>query len=95
MKYLLLALFLIFIVACSPQETKPIKEMTPELCESSGGNWNECGSLCAGWPPGSACPAVCNPQCDCGGIKGYNCPEGYKCKLWGGIADEIGVCIPN
>lgn len=69
------------------------EEMSKELCERYGGHWNECGSACAGEPPGTVCIAVCVPQCECGGSAGWSCPPGYYCKLSG--RDEVGVCKPS
>ena len=66
--------------------------MTKLQCIDAGGNWNDCGSPCAG-TDAEFCIQVCSPQCECGGIAGFNCPNGYKCRLTGKIADELGVCI--
>lgn|GEM_PF-1713702 len=72
----------------------PPRVMTKQLCEAAGGHWNECGSLCTGEPPGTACAQVCVAQCECSGIAGFSCPSGYYCKLSGEVADELGVCKP-
>lgn len=95
---LLIILSMILIAGCTTstqQQTTTtigVQQMTPELCKQAGGNWNECGSPCAG--TGSEfCIQVCQAQCECGGIAGFNCPVGYTCRLSGKIADEIGVCI--
>ena len=61
-------------------------------CTQSKGNWNDCGSPCAG-TNAKFCIEVCSPQCECGGIVGFKCPSGYKCRLSGKIADELGVCV--
>ncbi|MBI2541796.1 hypothetical protein HYV80_03755 [Candidatus Woesearchaeota archaeon] len=61
-------------------------------CAKSGGSWNDCGSPCIG-TGADICIQVCSPQCECSGIAGFNCPDGYKCRLTGRIADEMGVCI--
>ena len=63
-----------------------------EQCQEAGGNWNECGSPCAG-TGSDFCIEVCRAQCECGGIAGFACPKNFKCKLSGKIADEIGVCV--
>lgn len=63
-----------------------------ELCETSGGHWNECGSPCIGQPPDTACAAVCVAQCECGGIEDYTCPLGYECTLPADITGGLGVC---
>src|SRR3989338_7400742 len=66
--------------------------ITKQQCNGSGGYWNECGSPCAG-TDAEMCIQVCQVQCECGGIAGFSCPKGYKCRLTGKIADERGVCI--
>jgi len=66
--------------------------MTKIKCANAGGNWNDCGSPCAG-TGAEFCIQVCSPQCECGGIAGFKCPEGYTCRLSGKIADELGVCL--
>lgn len=66
--------------------------ITKLQCTNAGGNWNDCGSPCAG-TDAEFCIQVCSPQCECGGIAGFNCSSGYKCRLTGKIADELGVCI--
>jgi len=102
--FMLLTMGIMLLIGCSfeplkdktqqnisdvPAETKL---MTQELCESSQGHWNECGSPCAG-TDAEMCVAMCEQQCECGGIAGFGCPQGYKCRLTGKIADEMGVCI--
>lgn len=69
-------------------------KMTPALCEANGGSWNECGSPCAG-TNADMCIQMCAAQCECGGIAGFGCPEGYSCRLSGAVADEIGACVPD
>ncbi len=69
-----------------------IETITPEICEEAGGSWNECGSPCAG-TNAEVCIQMCSAQCECGGIAGFTCPDGYKCRLSGKVADEIGVCV--
>ena len=103
-KILVVLMFLVFITACQEQilEDKPkskkyinnlsIVQITPEICEKYGGEWDECGSPCAG-TNAEICIQMCQAQCECGGIAGFKCPQGYKCKLSGKIADEIGVCV--
>jgi len=63
-------------------------------CEQAGGHWNECGSPCAG-TDADFCIEMCQVQCECGGIAGFACPDGYECRLSGEIVDEMGVCIEN
>jgi hypothetical protein len=67
-------------------------EMTQQLCEAARGHWNECSSPCLGLKK-DVCAQVCVAQCECGGIAGFGCPEGYSCRLAGGIADELGACV--
>ena len=99
------AIVLVFVAACAVEEPeKPIDEpkddeagfagITKQQCIDAGGNWNECGSPCAG-TDADFCIQVCQVQCECGGIAGFSCPEGFKCRLSGKIADEIGVCVPK
>ena len=68
--------------------------ISKEECNNTGGNWNECGSPCAG-TGAEVCIQVCKAQCECGGIAGFKCPAGYRCRLSGKKADEMGVCVPN
>jgi len=80
------------------EETDPVDEetgfggITKQQCEQVDGYWNECGSPCAG-TDAEICIQVCQVQCECGGIAGFGCPQGYKCRLTGKIADEMGVCV--
>jgi len=75
----------------------PVEEMTQELCESAHGSWNECASACRGAPEGTTCVAMCVQECECGGIAGFGCPNGYHCTdyLPAGAADAMGVCKKN
>ena len=66
--------------------------VTKQQCQDAGGHWNTCGSPCAG-TDADFCIEICQVQCECSGIAGFSCPEGFKCRLSGKIADEIGVCI--
>jgi len=66
--------------------------ITQQQCNDAGGHWNTCGSPCAG-TRADFCIEVCQVQCECGSIAGFSCPEGFKCRLTGTIADEIGVCV--
>ena len=101
MKKIILALLVLglFIAACKPADPQtPTEEeagfsgITKQQCTEANGYWNECGSPCAG-TDAEVCIQVCRAQCECGGIAGFSCPEGYKCRLTGKIADEMGVCI--
>ena len=68
--------------------------ITKQQCNEANGYWNECGSPCAG-TGADFCIEICQVQCECSGIAGFGCPEGFKCRLSGKIADEMGVCIPK
>ncbi|MFH2028349.1 MAG: hypothetical protein ABIJ08_04385 [Nanoarchaeota archaeon] len=75
---------------------QPASELTSELCENSGGIWDECGSRCSidnQGKEGVACTLQCEQLCECGGIAGFSCPTGYKCKIPEGIADAMGYCV--
>src|SRR3989344_4919061 len=102
--FLIIIVGLFFIVSCETAVKEPAEEepaideeagfagITKKQCTNAGGNWNECGSPCAG-TDAEICIQVCQVQCECGGIAGFSCPEGYRCRLTGKIADERGVCI--
>jgi len=75
-----------------PADCGGVGGITRLQCTQAKGNWNDCGSPCAG-TGAEFCVQVCSPQCECSGIAGFKCPEGYKCRLSGKIADELGVCI--
>ena len=66
--------------------------ITKLQCTQAKGSWDDCGSPCAG-TGAEFCIQVCSPQCECGGIAGFKCPNGFKCRLSEKIADEIGVCV--
>ena len=99
---ILLVVLVVFISSCNKPEVKTNEtiqeegitgEMTKEMCDEAGGHWNECGSPCAG-TGAEICIQMCSAQCECGGIAGFRCPEGYKCRLSGRTArDEMGVCV--
>lgn len=73
--------------------------LTKELCEGARGHWNDCGSACRGAPPGTVCITVCVAYCECGGIAGFGCPDGYECsdylptdKNGNPVPDAMGIC---
>ncbi len=73
--------------------------LTKEMCEQARGHWNDCGSACRGAPPGTVCITVCVAYCECGGIAGFGCPDGYECsdylptdKNGNPVPDAMGVC---
>jgi len=66
--------------------------VSKQQCLSARGHWNECGSPCAG-TGADFCIEMCRIQCECGGIAGFGCPDGYQCRLSGKIEDEMGVCV--
>ena len=64
-------------------------------CIAAGGNWNECSNRCMLENVGQEnvpCPTICEQLCECGGIAGFSCPEGYICKVAEGVADAMGYC---
>jgi hypothetical protein len=70
--------------------------LTAESCQAARGHWNEGGSRCMldnTGKTGVACPALCEALCECGGIAGFGCPEGYTCRMPAGIADALGYCV--
>jgi hypothetical protein len=71
-------------------------EMTAGGCLAARGHWNECSNRCmldnAGKPE-VVCPALCEALCECGGIAGFGCSEGFTCRLPPGIADALGYCV--
>jgi hypothetical protein len=77
-----------------------IEELPPVItagsCQAARGHWNECSNRCmldnAG-KPDVVCPALCEALCECGGIAGFGCPEGFTCRLPLGIADALGYCV--
>jgi len=94
---------IVFAAACAVKEPEELIEkpkddkagfagITKQQCVDAGGNWNECGSPCTG-TDADFCIEMCQVQCECGGIAGFSCPEGYKCRLTRKIADEMGVCV--
>ena len=70
--------------------------ITAQSCQAARGHWNECSSRCrldnAG-KPGTVCPDLCEPLCECGGIAGFGCPTGFTCRLPPGTADAFGYCV--
>lgn len=101
--FLMFSIILIFLAGCTVKEDNMLSKnntidekgfniITKQQCEEANGYWNECGSPCAG-TDAEICIQVCKEQCECGGIAGFRCPEGFKCRLSGKVADEAGVCI--
>jgi hypothetical protein len=77
------------------EEDCPIDQ---DLCESSGGHWNECSNKCQldnQGKEGVGCTMQCEALCECGGIAGFNCPGGYDCKMPQDIADALGYCVKS
>lgn len=80
---------------CLPDSPNSMNQV---LCESSGSNWNNCGSKCQidhQGTEGIMCPAVCEEICECGGFAGFHCPPGYTCKTPPNLMDAGGYCIPT
>ena len=108
--FVLLFLGLFLVASCEPglddsvsvdkDDVEPVDDtlgfsgISKKQCDDAGGHWNECGSPCAG-TGADFCIEMCQVQCECLGIAGFSCPEGFKCRLSGKIVDEIGVCIPE
>lgn len=81
-----------------PEPTTP-QGMTEAVCVAGHGHWNDCGSACRGSPPGTICEAVCVAYCECGGVAGFGCPQGYQCSDYlplnkDGLPapDSMGIC---
>jgi len=73
----------------------PAEEMTKWLCESARGSWNECASACRDPLLDQPCTLQCVQQCECGGIEGRGCPQGYACEATSSSDDILfGVCKP-
>lgn len=71
-------------------------QMSREVCQASRGHWNECSSRCRldnQGRPETVCTAMCEALCECGGIAGFGCPDGYTCRMPAGIADALGYCV--
>lgn len=84
------------ITPASDHVTEPqvAAEEFERICAEAGGLWNPCGSSCRGAPPGTKCIQMCVPVCECGGIAGLRCPQGYTCAdyLPPGATDQMGIC---
>jgi len=80
-----------------PTFTEPIPPaITAQSCQGARGHWNDCSSRCRLDNAGRsdiACPAMCESLCECGGIAGFGCPQGYTCHTPPGIADALGYCV--
>jgi len=69
-----------------------------QSCSAAQGHWTECGSRCQldnQGKTGIACPAICEALCECGGIAGFGCPEGYICQTPAGVTDALGYCVSS
>lgn len=70
--------------------------ITQTMCEAARGHWNACASPCRN-KPGEICIQVCQPECECGGIAGWQCPVSSVCTDYVPSAqtpDAMGVCRP-
>lgn len=85
----------------TPVPSAPRTSSTPDTlnqlsCERAGGLWASCGSPCHGHrQDGTVCAEVCEPQCLCGGLKGWACPTSFVCTDYEPSAqtpDAMGVC---
>jgi len=75
-------------------ELKGDNGITKGTCEAGGGHWIDCGNPCHG-NSGEVCAQVCEPQCECGGIAGWSCPNDFTCTDYepaAGTPDALGVC---
>ncbi len=76
--------------------TEPIAAggVTKAVCEAAKGHWTECGSPCHG-KQNEVCVQVCEAQCLCGGIAGWQCPSKLTCTDYDPsptTPDALGVC---
>ena len=80
-----------------PSFTEPAPPaLTADSCGAARGHWTDCGSRCRidnQGKTGIACPDLCESLCECGGIAGFGCPDGYSCRTPSGIADALGYCV--
>lgn len=81
--------------ACTYQ---PPSYLTEELCNISGGRWNQCGSpeSCRDPRLARVCIDMCVSYCECGGGVG-NCPAGYFCTQFvpaNSGSGQVGICKP-
>ncbi|HEU0051014.1 MAG TPA: GerMN domain-containing protein [Patescibacteria group bacterium] len=63
-------------------------------CEAAHGHWTDCGSPCHGKNT-DTCIQVCEAQCLCGGIAGWQCPKDFTCTDYDpgpNVPDALGVC---
>ncbi len=63
-------------------------------CEAAKGHWIDCGSPCHG-KGAEVCIQMCEPQCLCGGIAGWQCPVSLVCTDYepsSTTTDALGVC---
>lgn len=79
-----------------PVVSEPAAPANPDkvACEAVSGKWVDCGNPCHG-KPGEACITMCEPQCLCGGIAGWQCPANKVCTDYEPSAtapDALGVC---
>lgn len=82
--------------AFTEEITEETEAMNQNLCEKAGGNWNTCSNKCrldSQGKTGVFCTMQCEQLCECGGITGYGCPDGYECKT-PGLPDALGYCRP-
>ena len=83
--FIIVAVSLVFLLA--PGAGNTALPMNQTTCQSTGGTWNDCGSLCLGQPAGTICPQVCVPQCEWYDVRAeivrsssaYNSQAGFSC----------------
>ena len=97
------AILIVIIIAVVSQvaESSTSQTGTPNTiisqasCESAKGHWNECASTCRNLKPDQTCVSVCAQECECGGIAGFGCPEGFVCTDYfpnKETPDAMGIC---
>ncbi len=84
------------VVPLDTTSTGPVSPegLTKATCEAANGHWIDCGSPCHG-KNSDTCVQVCEPQCLCGGIAGWQCPANTVCTDYEPNAqtpDALGVC---
>ncbi|MSR84874.1 hypothetical protein EXS71_00290 [Candidatus Uhrbacteria bacterium] len=84
----------------APLKDEPPSEIkkSKQACQSAYGYWIDCGSPCHGKGRDVVCAQVCESQCLCGGLAGWQCPAATVCTDWDpsqAAPDAVGVCRPR
>lgn len=84
---------------CKTANGQLFVEVTGELseisCLNAGGHWNECSNKCQLANQGiddAICTMECQALCECGGLAGFACPEGFDCVIESTMPDALGYC---